>query len=34
MDINELNDLSSGHEEWSYQKNLRMLQELIVVLNH
>jgi len=34
MAINELNDLSSGHEEWSYQKNLRMLQELIVVLNH
>ena len=34
MDINEINDLSSGHEEWTYKKDLRVLQELIVVLNH
>ena len=34
MDINEINNLSSGHEEWTYQKDLRILQELIVVLNH
>ena len=34
MDINEINNLSSGHEEWTYQKDFRILQELIVVLNH
>ena len=34
MKINELNNLDFGDDEWIYQKDLRLLQELIVVLNH
>ena len=34
MKINEINNLDFGDDEWIYQKNLRLLQELIVVLNH
>jgi len=34
MKINELNNLDFGDDEWIYQKNLRLLRELIVVLNH
>ncbi len=34
MNINEINNLDFGDDEWIYQKDLRLLQELIVVLNH
>ena len=34
MNINDINNLDFGDDEWIYQKDLRFLQELIVVLNH